>query len=104
MEINYEINDLQKAELETLCRKYHIVRLSLFGSFLKGDNTSSSDLDLLVDFEEGFTPGFAFAGIQYALSEIFGRQVDLHTPASLSRYFRSQVIMEARSLYETSKS
>jgi hypothetical protein len=85
--------------IEALCRKHHIKRLSLFGSILHGDDTPNSDLDILVEFEEGQTPGFAFAGIQRELSEIIGRDVDLHTPASLSRYFRTEVVKEATPLY-----
>ena len=85
--------------IEALCRKYHITRLSLFGSVLHGDDTPTSDLDILVEFQEGHTPGFAFAGIQREISEILCRNVDLHTPASLSRYFRSEVVREASPLY-----
>lgn len=90
--------------IEVLCRKHHISRLSLFGSVLHGNSTPTSDLDILVEFEEGHTPGFAFAGIQRELSEIFGRNVDLHTPASLSRYFRNEVVKEASPLYAASRS
>ena len=96
--------EFPKDRIEALGRKYHILRLSLFGSELHGDCTLGSDLDILVEFEEGHTPGFAFAGIQRELSEILGCNVDLHTPASLSRYFRTDVIREARALQATAKS
>src|ERR1043166_9081120 len=90
--------------IEELSRKYHITRLSLFGSVLHGDDTPTSDLDILVEFEEGHTPGFSFAGIQRELSEILCRDVDLHTPASLSRYFRIEVVREASLLYASAGS
>ena len=95
--------ELPKDRINAFCRKHHILRLSLFGSELHGESTSGSDLDILVEFEEGHTPGFAFAGIQRELSEMLGRNVDLHTPASLSRYFRTDVVREARPLYAASK-
>lgn len=91
--------EFPKDRVEEFCRKHHIVKLSLFGSALHGDTTPLRDLDVLVEFEEGHTPGFSFTGIQRDLSEIFGRKVDLHTPASLSR-FRSDVVKEARPLSE----
>ena len=56
-------------------------------------------MDVLVEFEPGKTPGFAFFGMQEELSEILGRQVDLNTPDCLSKYFRDQVRAEAEPLY-----
>jgi len=49
------------------CR-HHLRRLSLFGSTLKGTNDSESDVDLPVEFEPGYTPGFIkLAGMDAAL-------------------------------------
>jgi len=62
------------------CRRHHIVRLALFGSVLRDDFRPDSDVDVLVEFEEGHTPGFAFAGMESELSELIGRKVDLRTP------------------------
>ena len=56
-------------------------------------------LAMIVDFEPGRTPGLAFFSMQDELSQLFGRRVDLHTPASLSRYFRDQVLAEAEDQY-----
>ena len=96
--------EFPKDRIEPFCRKHHIARLSLFGSVLHGESTPASDLDLLVEFEEGHTPGFAFVAIQRELSDLLGRNVDLHTIGSLSHYFRSDVISEAQPLYAASKS
>lgn len=77
-------------------------RLSLFGSALRGDDSGSeSDLDVLVEFEPGKTPGFGFVELQRELSEITGRVVDLHTYHSLSRYFRDEVVSQSRPFYES---
>jgi predicted nucleotidyltransferase len=81
------------------CRRHHIRKLSLFGSILRDDFRPESDIDVLVEFEPGATPGLAFFGMQEELSEILGRQVDLHTPGFLSRYFRDQVLAEAEVQY-----
>jgi uncharacterized protein len=53
-----------------------------------------------VQFEPGATPGFGFFAIQEELSAILGRKVDLNTPGFLSRYFRDEVLREARVLYD----
>jgi uncharacterized protein len=83
-----------------VCRKWRIRRLALFGSVLRSDFSQQSDIDILVEFEPGATPGFAFMTIQGELSAILGRSVDLHTPASLSKYFRDEVLREAEALYD----
>jgi predicted nucleotidyltransferase len=88
-------------KLAALCRRYHIRRLSLFGSVLKGTSRPDSDIDLLVEFEEGQEPGFiGLAGIEAELSQLLdGRRVDLRTPADLSRYFRDEVVRTAKVQY-----
>ncbi len=86
-------------EIAAFCRQHHIARMALFGSALREDFGPESDLDILVEFVPGHTPGFAFIAMQDTLSELFGRCVDLHTPQSLSRYFREQVVSEAENLY-----
>jgi predicted nucleotidyltransferase len=86
--------------LVDFCRKHHIRKLAFFGSVLGSEFAADSDVDILVEFEEGHVPGFAFFDLQDELSSLLGRQVDLHTPKSLSRYFREQVVAEATVLYE----
>jgi predicted nucleotidyltransferase len=74
-------------------------RLALFGSILRDDFRPDSDIDVLVEFEPGATPGFGFFGMQDELSGILGRKVDLNTPQCLSKYFRDEVLREAHALY-----
>ncbi len=87
------------AEIEAFCRRNHIRRLALFGSVIRDDFTLESDVDVLVEFEPGKTPGYAFFGLEDELSELLGRKVDLNTPQDLSKYFRDEVLAEAESLY-----
>lgn len=89
-----------RAAVADFCRRHHIRRLALFGSALRpGDFRPDSDVDVLVEFEPGHTPGLAFWRIEEELSGLLGRAVDLNTPQDLSRYFRDQVVAEAETLY-----
>lgn len=67
----------------------------MFGSALRDDFRPEIDIDVLIEFEPGRTPGLKFFWVQEELSRLFGRTVDSHAPASLSRYFRSRVLAEA---------
>jgi predicted nucleotidyltransferase len=90
---------LDSAALSQFCRKEHISWLAIFGSALRDDFQPDSDLDVLVEFEPGMTPGLAFFNIQDQLSEMFGRCVDLNTPNSLSRHFRDAALAQAETIY-----
>jgi uncharacterized protein len=90
---------IDQEALAVLCRQHHVQRLSLFGSVLREDFASKSDVDILVEFLPGHTPGLAFFRLQDELSELLGHKVDLNTPSFLSRYFRDRVMQEARVQY-----
>jgi len=92
---------LDPAALAALCRRYHIVLLSLFGSVLAGTATPESDIDLLVEFAPGLAPGLlGLAAIEAELTTLVnGRRVDLRTPHDLSRHFRDEVLRVAEVQY-----
>jgi predicted nucleotidyltransferase len=88
-------------ELAAFCRCHRIRKLSFFGSVLRDDFAPASDVDVLVEFEPDAHVHFlSFVQMQEELSELLGRQVDLHTPNSLSRHFRPQVLRLAEVMYE----
>jgi uncharacterized protein len=92
--------ELPKDKIVEFCKKNHIRRLSLFGSFLYGKFGPDSDIDFLVEFEPDKVPGLMrLAGMEEELSEILKRKVDLRTPQELSRYFRQEVIDSAKVQY-----
>lgn len=88
--------------LMEICRRYHVRRLALFGSVLREDFRSDSDVDVLVEFEPGFVPGLRFFTLQDELSETLGRRVDLNTPGFLHPAFRDRVVAEAQVQYAAS--
>lgn len=87
--------------LAQVCRRHGITRLALFGSRLDGTPHAHSDVDLLVEFEPGATPGLMrMVEIEDELSPLFGGcQIDLRTAEDLSRYFRDSVVAQAEVQY-----
>ena len=90
---------VDQSKLADLCRRRHIRKLAVFGSVLHEDFRPDSDVDVLVEFEPGHTPGLAFFTLAEELSTLFGRTVDLSTPADLGPYLRDRVLREAEVLY-----
>jgi hypothetical protein len=66
----------------------------VFGSVLRGMDTASSDLDLLVDPLPGATL-FDLGAIKEELEEVLGVAVDVLTPGDLPEKFRAEVLKEA---------
>ena len=92
--------DIPRDRIAQFCRVHGVKRLSLFGSVLRDDFGPDSDVDVLVEFLPGRTPGmFGFGQMILELREIMGREVDLRTPEDLSEYFRDDVLREAEPLH-----
>jgi uncharacterized protein len=83
--------ELPEHQITDFCRRHHIRRFALFGSILRDDFRPDSDIDVLVEFEPGHTPGLSFFALEAELSQLFGRKVDLNTPAFLSPHFRDSM-------------
>jgi predicted nucleotidyltransferase len=91
---------VSRDDLDALCQRHRIRRLSLFGSVLREDFSATSDVDVLVEFEAGErVTFFSLARIEEALSELFGRRADVHVPRSLSPHLRERVLSHVRELY-----
>jgi hypothetical protein len=92
---------MDRMRLAAFCERNHIRRLSLFGSVLAGTARPDSDIDLLVEFDPGATPGLlALAAMETELSALAGgRRIDLRTPRDLSRHFRDDVLGAAEVQY-----
>ena len=96
------VDKMPRDKLAEFCKRNYIRRLSLFGSAISGELGPDSDIDLLVEFEEGHTPGlFSIIRMEMELAEDLGRKVDLRTPGDLSRYFRDEVIRNAQLEYQS---
>jgi hypothetical protein len=85
-------------KLREICRKNDVVMLGVFGSVARGEDTDSSDVDLLVRL--GKPMGLEFFALEYEFEEALGRKVDLVTEASLSKYIRDDVLADLMILYE----
>jgi predicted nucleotidyltransferase len=81
-----EILDLLKSRRDILTR-YKVSKIGLFGSHLHKNNKSTSDIDLLVDFEEKTFDNFI--ELAFELEKLFGRKVDLLTEKGISPYILS---------------
>ncbi|MDE8703211.1 nucleotidyltransferase domain-containing protein [Adlercreutzia equolifaciens] len=82
----------------SLAQEYGAKKVSLFGSYARGEATGASDVDLLL--EKGSIKGLQVLDFQEALAKQLGRPVDVVTTAGASERFLAKVSQEAKVLYE----
>jgi len=71
-----------------------VKRLGLFGSFVRGEPSTKSDVDILVEFEPGQKTFDHFMQLSFMLEEIFQRRVEIITPESLSPHIGPHILRE----------
>ena len=84
--------------LLTICHRYHVKTLRVFGSVARGEIMAESDVDLLVTFSKP-TSLLQMVGLERELSATIGRKVDLLTDKSISPYLRNRILKESRPIY-----
>jgi len=77
-------------------RAFGVRKLGLFGSFVRGQQDESSDVDLLVEFEMGCKTFDAFIQLAFFLEELLGRHVELVTIESLSPHLGPHILKEVK--------
>ncbi len=95
-DINKILEQLKKIKPE-IQEKYKIKEMGVFGSYIRGEETPSSDLDILVDFYETISL-FKFCALENFLSDILGKKVDLVMKDSLKPHIGKQILKEVKYL------
>jgi hypothetical protein len=88
-----------KTKAYPILKKAGVTRSSLFGSYVRGEQSETSDIDIIVDFPRG-KGLFEFAGLQMELEEALNRKVDLLTYNSLNHLVKEQILSEQITIYE----
>ncbi len=88
-----QITNVLNQHRELLKKNYNVKDLGVFGSFARGDNTQTSDVDILVRFSQ--PPGFfKFIELENYLTKLLGRKVDLVTEKALKPAIKNDVLKE----------
>ena len=86
------------------CERWHITQMSLFGSVLRDDFGSDSDIDVLIEFEPDCVPGLRFVGMAEELERLLGRPVDVLTRSAVEQSSnfirRKEILGSAQVIYE----
>ena len=87
-------------QLQAYFRQQPVLRAYVFGSFARNEQKPESDLDLFLEFDPAVPIGMEFIQIYLDLKELTGREIDLVTEKSISKYVKPQVEKEKILVYE----
>jgi len=85
------------ANKERFQKEYHLKRIGVFGSFARGEQTEKSDIDLLIEFEEGTDNLYDLKQrLRSEIQSIFKLPVDICREKYIKPFFRDQILQEAK--------
>jgi predicted nucleotidyltransferase len=91
--------ELLEADVADVCRRFQVRELALFGSAVRGDFHSGSDVDFLVEFEAHARTGFRFCALQRELEALVSRRVDLVSKRALNPLIRDEILASRQVIY-----
>lgn len=80
-----------KIKVLPILKKADIKKAALFGSYVRGDNTKSSDIDILVELPDNATL-FELGGLKVTLEEQLNKKVDIVTYKSISPIIKDSIL------------
>jgi predicted nucleotidyltransferase len=92
--VTMELEELKNKILPTL-ERYEVKRAAVFGSFVRGEQTEKSDVDILVEFK-GEKSLLDLAGLKIELEEILNRKVNVLTYKSLHPLLKNRILKEQK--------
>lgn len=86
--------EILKNHEELIKQKYGVKRIGIFGSFARGEAKEGSDIDVLVDFNDGAKTFDHFMDLKFFLEDLFGRKIDLVTVPALRPQLKEVILRE----------
>ncbi|MBI5181164.1 MAG: nucleotidyltransferase family protein [Nitrospirae bacterium] len=86
--------EMLKKQEATIKKKYGVKKIGVFGSFAKGREKAGSDVDVLVEFEEGYKTFDNYMELKFFLEDLFSRRVDLVTIKALKPQLKEDILQE----------
>ena len=90
-----EIRRVLEGHKDELKRKYHVKAVGIFGSYLRGEQKETSDVDILVEFEKPIGL-IEFVGVKNHLSDLLGVEVDLVMKKALKPRVGQRILNEVQ--------
>ncbi len=89
------IKEILKKNKTYIKTNYYVHEIGIFGSFIRSEQSKQSDIDILVEFEDGHKDFFNYMRLKYYLEDIFGKKVDLVMKKAIKPELKKRILSEA---------
>jgi Predicted nucleotidyltransferases len=93
--MNRDIKAILQERKNYLVEKFGVIEIAIFGSYARGEQGKDSDVDLIVDFKEGWKTFDNYMNLKFYLEELFGKKVDLVIKSAINPRIKPFIIEEA---------
>jgi predicted nucleotidyltransferase len=93
--MNRNIQVILQERKNYLVEKFGVMEIAIFGSYARGEQMKDSDVDLIVDFKEGWKTFDNYMNLKFYLEELFGKKVDLVIKSAINPRIKPFIIEEA---------
>ena len=95
----FEFENYQN-EINSICQKYHVKSLTVFGSALSDNFNKSSDIDFLIELDNADNGINRYMNIKFELEKLFKRPVDLIMPNAIkNNRIKNYIFSNIREIY-----
>jgi predicted nucleotidyltransferase len=93
--MNIDIKVILQEHKNYLVEKFGVIEIAIFGSYARGEQREDSDIDIIVDFKEGWKTFDNYMNLKFYLEELFGKKVDLVIKSAINPRIKPFIIEEA---------
>jgi predicted nucleotidyltransferase len=93
--MNRDIKVILQEHKNYLVEKFGVIEIAIFGSYARGEQRKDSDIDIIVDFKEGWKTFDNYMNLKFYLEELFGKKVDLVIKSAINPRIKPFIIEEA---------
>ena len=93
--MNRDIQVILQEHKNYLVEKFGVMEIAIFGSYARGEQREDSDVDLIVNFKEGYKTFDNYMDLKFYLEELFGKKVDLVIKSAINHRIKPFLIEEA---------
>jgi predicted nucleotidyltransferase len=91
-----EINNVLSEYKKEIVEKYKVKKIGIFGSYVRGEQTDESDIDILVEFEEGYKTFDNYMDLKFYFEDLFSASVDLLIESAIKQRLRHYILNEVK--------
>ncbi|WP_456324359.1 nucleotidyltransferase family protein [Desulfonauticus submarinus] len=89
-----EIMDILKKHKNEIKNKFGVKEFGIFGSYVRNEQKGDSDIDILVEFKEGYKTFDNYMNLKFYLEELFGLKIDLVSKTALKPRLKPHIMKE----------